>query len=139
MASRAISVKVATVKVIKSLEDKLEQIQKDYANQEQYETQYQEAFKAWQKQLFEYAVSNVANATNVRTNYRTWNNNLNVDFDITTNGTDFPAEPKREFQQMHQHTYNEMVEEISNAIRILKMTDEETVNATTFKSIAKYL
>jgi len=139
MASRAISVKVATVKVIKSLEDKLEQIQKDYANQEQYEAQYQEAYKSWQKQLFEYALSKVANATNVRTNFRTWNNNLNVDFDITTNGNDFPAEPKREFEQINHYTYREMVEEITNAIRILKMTDEETVNATTFKSIAKYL
>jgi len=32
-----------------------------------------------------------------------------------------------------------MVEEINNALNILKMTDEETVNASTMKSIAKYL
>ena len=31
------------------------------------------------------------------------------------------------------------VTEIENAIRILKMTDEEFVNASTFKQVAQYL
>jgi hypothetical protein len=50
-----------------------------------------------------------------------------------------PKEPERDYTQMHQHTYNEVVEDISNALSILKMTDEETVNASTMKQIAKYL
>jgi hypothetical protein len=40
---------------------------------------------------------------------------------------------------MHQHSYNEIVEDITNALTILKMTDEETVNASTMKQIARYL
>jgi hypothetical protein len=40
---------------------------------------------------------------------------------------------------MNVHTYRDMKDEISNAIRILKMTDEETVSTSTYNSIARYL
>jgi hypothetical protein len=50
-----------------------------------------------------------------------------------------PAEPERDYEQIHQHNYREMKEDITNALTILKMTDEETVNASTMKQIAKYL
>jgi DNA repair exonuclease SbcCD ATPase subunit len=137
--SRAISVKVATPKVIKALETKLAQIKKDYAEQAQNEAKYEKARKAWQKEISEYAIANIKKAENLRTNYRSWNKTLNIDFDVTVSETDLPAEPTRDFVTMHQHSYNELVEEINNALNILKMTDEETVNASTMKSIAKYL
>jgi len=137
--SRAISVKVATPKVIKALETKLATIKKDYAEQAQNEAKYEKARKAWQKEIQDYAIANIKKAENFRTNYRSWNKTLNIDFDLTVNETDLPAEPIRDFVTMHQHSYNELVEEITNALNILKMTDEETVNATTMKSIAKYL
>jgi hypothetical protein len=52
---------------------------------------------------------------------------------------DFPKQPERDFEQIHRHSYNEMVEEIENAIRILKMTDEEVVSTSTYNAIARYL
>jgi hypothetical protein len=137
--SRAITVKVATPKVIKALETKLAQLEKDYASQEANEAKYQKARNAWQKQIGEWAISKFSKAENIRTNYRSWNNTLNVDFDIITKETDFPKEPEKDFEIIHQHSYREMKEDISNALTILKMTDEETVNASTMKQIAKYL
>jgi len=137
--SRAITVKVATPKVIKALETKLATIKKDYASQEANEAKFEKAKKAWQKEIQEYAIANIKKAENFRTSYRSWNNQLNIDFDVTVSANDLPQEPVREFTTMHQHTYNELVEEITNALTILKMTDEETVNASTMKSIAKYL
>ena len=139
MANRAISVKVATPKVIKALETKLETIKTTKANEKQLEAAFQEELKAWNKALFDYALSKFDSATNIRTNYRSWSNSLNIDFDVDTQGKDFPAQPTRQFEQLHDHNYREIVDEIENAIRILKMTDEETVNASTFKSIAQYL
>jgi hypothetical protein len=58
---------------------------------------------------------------------------------LTVSEKDLPKEPERDFTIMHQHTYNDMVEDITNALTILKMTDEETVNASTMKQIARYL
>jgi hypothetical protein len=49
------------------------------------------------------------------------------------------TEPTRDFEQIHQHSYREMKEEMENAIRILKMTDEETVSTSTYNAIARYL
>jgi len=139
MASRSITVKVATPKVINALETKLAKINNDYTNQEQLEAEFQTELKAWNKALLDYAVSKFDTATNIRTNYRTWNNSLNIDFDVDTKGADFPAQPERNFEQISQYAYREMVEEITNALSILRMTDEQTVNASTMKSIAKYL
>jgi len=139
MASRSITVKVATSKVIAALETKLAQIQNDFVNQDQLEAKFQQDLRAWNKALTEYALANIDKAENFRTSYRSWSNSLNIDFDVDTKGKDFPAQPERDFEQIHRHSYNEMVQEITNALSILKMTDEETVNASTMKSIAKYL
>jgi hypothetical protein len=137
--SRQITVKVATTKVIKALEGTLAKLEKDYKSQEANETKYQKAQEAWRKEIGKWAIANFSKAENLRTNYRAWNNTLNVDFDIITKEGTFPSEPEKDFEVIHQHTYREMKEDITNALTILKMTDEETVNASTMKQIAKYL
>ena len=137
--ARAISVKVATPKVIKALETKLAEMKKDKSNEAANEAKFQKAFAAWQKEVAKFAVAQISKATDLRTNYREWSKQLNVDFNLTVNSDEFPVEPKRDFTQMADYRYNEMVEEIENAIRILKMTDEETVSTSTFKTIAQYL
>ncbi len=137
--SRAITVKVATPKVIKALETKLATIKKDYADQASNEAKYEKAREKWRKEVQDFAIANIKKADNFRTSYRSWNNTLNVDFDLMVKESDFPKEPERDFTVMHQHSYNEIVEDITNALTILKMTDEETVNASTMKQIARYL
>jgi len=136
---KAIQVKIATTKVIKALETRLAQLQADYTKQDENEAKYQKAREKWQKEIGKWAIANFTKAENLRTNYRQWNKTLNVDFDITTDGKDFPTEPEKEYEQIHQHTYREMKDEMENAIRILKMTDEETVSASTYNAIARYL
>jgi hypothetical protein len=137
--SKPISVKIATAKVITALEARLAELEANYKTQDENEAKFQTEIDAWKKELFAFAIANVSKAENLRTNYRNWNNNLNVDFDLTVKEGEFPAEPTRDFEQIHQHTYREMKEEISNAIRILLMTDEETVSTSTYNAIARYL
>ena len=137
--SRAITVKVATPKVIKALETKLATIKKEYAEQSSNEAKYEKAREKWRKEVQQYAIDNIKKAENFRTAYRSWNNTLNIDFDLTVSEKDLPKEPERDYTVMHQHSYNEIVEDITNALTILKMTDEETVNASTMKQIARYL
>jgi leucyl aminopeptidase (aminopeptidase T) len=130
---------VATPKVIKALETRLAEIEKNYASQEANEAKYKKAYEKWQKEIGKWAIDRFSKAENLRTNYRQWNKTLNVDFDITTGESDFPAEPEKDFETIQQWQYKEMKEDITNALTILKMTDEETVNASTMKQIAKYL
>ena len=136
---KAISVKIPTERVIKALEASLAKLEKDYATQGENEAKHTTAYEAWKKQIGEWAIANFSKAENLRTNYRSWNKNLNVDFDITVSEGEFPAEPEKDFEVIHTHTYKEMKDEMSNAIRILKMTDEETVNTTTYNAVARYL
>jgi hypothetical protein len=136
---KAISVKIATPKVIKALETKLAELETNYANQEANEAKYTKAYEKYKKELIAYAVANIKKAENFRTNYRSWNNQLNIDFDLTVIQADLPTEPEREFEQMGHHTYREQKQELENAIRILKMTDEEVVNTSTYNAIARYL
>jgi len=136
---KAIQVKIATPKIIKALEAKLAELNKNYESQEANEAKYQKQYEKWQKEIAKWAVAQFGKAQNVRTNYRSWNKTLNVDFDLITEESDFPKEPEKDYQEIHRHTYNEMKEEMENAIRILKMTDEEVVNTSTYNAVARYL
>ena len=136
---KAISVKIATPKVIKALETKLAELQTNYANQEANEAKYAKQYEKYKKELIAYAVANIKKAENFRTNFRSWNNQLNIDFDLTVSEADLPKEPEKDFEVLSQWNYKEMVDEIENAIRILKMTDEEVVNTSTYNAVARYL
>ncbi len=137
--SKPISVKIATAKVIKALETRLAKLRADYAKQDENDAKYAKKKEAWQKEIGKWAIANFSKAENLLTNYRSYNKTLNVDFDITTDGKDFPVEPEKDYEELHRHTYNEMCEEMDNAIRILKMTDEELVSTSTYNAIARYL
>ena len=141
MAQRkAISVKIATPKVIKALEQTLNKLELDYTSQEANEVKYQKQYEKYRKAVADYALTNIKKAENIRTNYRAWNGTLNIDFDITgISEADLPKCPEKDFESISIHNYREQKEEISNAIRILKMTDEETVNTSTYNAIARYL
>jgi hypothetical protein len=136
---KAISVKIPTARVIKALEQSLNKLELDWTSQEANEAKYNKAMEKYRKEVAKFAMDRFAKAENLRTNYRSWNKTLNVDFDLTVNESDFPKEPERDYVTLHQHSYNEQKEEISNAIRILKMTDEETVNTSTYNAVARYL
>ena len=137
--NKAINVKVPTIKIITGLEASLAKLEADYATQAVNEAKYDKAVEKWKAEVFEFAMANVKKSFNLRTNYRSYNNTLNVDFDLTVKESDMPVEPEREFEYIHASTYRESKKELSNAIRILKMTDEETVNTSTYNAVSEYL
>ena len=136
---KAISVKIPTERVIKALEGSLATLEVNWTSQEANEAKYNKAMEAWKKEIGQWAIDHFSKAENLRTNYRSWNNCLNVDFDIITKEGNFPAEPEKDYTNLHKHEYENQKEEISNAIRILKMTDEEVVNTSTYNAVARYL
>jgi hypothetical protein len=135
--TKPISVKIATTKVIEALKQSLNKLELDYTSQESYQTKYDKAMDKWKKEILKFAIDNFSSAQNVRTNYRSWNDTLNIDFDLIGKG--IPAEPIKEYEVISVREYRETKEEISNAIRILSMTDEEYINTSTYTAISKYL
>ncbi len=137
--SKPISVKIATVKVITALESALAKLEKDYSTQEANEAKYDKAMEKWKKELIDFALENIKKAENFRTVYRSYNDALNIDFDIKVAKKDIPQEPERDYPIIHRSDYIEQKAELENAIRILKMTDEEVVNTSTYNAVARYL
>ena len=135
---KSISVKIATTKVIKALENKLAQVKKDKANQAENEARYTKAHEKWSKDVAKLALSAIAKAEDLSANLR-YNGMINVDFNLPKGAIDLPKEPEKDFETLHDWQYKEIVEEIENAIRILKMTDEEVVSTSTYNAIARYL
>lgn len=132
--SRALSVKVSTAKVIKALEAKLEAGTKAITNNEKKRKEYEKTEKAWAKEVAELVVKQISKAeVNANEN---WRGEVSVNFSVPAGTIKLPEKPSIDLEQ-ELGRYE--VQEIENAIRILKMTDEEVVNATTFKSIAQYL
>lgn len=132
--ARGVSVKVATTKVIKALEDKLESGTKAITNNEKKRKEYEKTEKAWAKEVAELAVKQLSKAE-VSAN-ENWRGEIHINFQLPSGAIKLPEKPSIDLEQ-ELGRYE--VQEIENAIRILKMTDEETVNASTFKTIAQYL
>lgn len=132
--ARAISVKVSTAKVIKALEGKLSNSKTAITNNEKKRKEYQKVEKAWAKEVAELASKHISKA-DVNAN-ENWRGEINVSFSLPSGTFTIPTKPELDLER-ELGRYE--VEEIENAIRILKMTDEEVVNASTFKTIAQYL
>ena len=135
---KAISVKIATTKVIKALEAKLAEVKADYENQDKLKDKHQKAVEKWQKEVGKLALSAISKAEEVNANTR-YNGEINVQFTLPKGTIELPAQPEADFISMHQWQYKETCDEIENAIRILKMTDEEVVSTSTYNAVARYL
>jgi hypothetical protein len=135
---KSISVKIATTKVIKALETKLAQLQKDKANQKVNEEKFQKAQDKYNKEVAKLALDKIAKAEELSASTR-YNGKIHVSFELPAGTIALPDEPIKDFDTYHEWQYKEMVEEIENAIRILKMTDEEVVSTSTYNAIARYL
>lgn len=135
---KSISVKIATSKVIKALEATLAKLESDYKSQEANEAKHDKAMDKWKKEVAKLAIANISKATDLCATTR-YNGEINVDFNLPKGTFDMPEAPQRDFTTISQWEYNEKHEEISNAIRILKMTDEEVVSTSTYNAIARYL
>lgn len=136
--NQGINVKVPRVKVIKALEQALVKIETDYKNQESNEAKYKLAQERWLKVVSKAAISKINKAENLRANVR-YNGVINIDFDLPAGIIKLPEEPKRDFEVMHDWQYRDSKEEINNAIRVLKMCDDEFISTATYGGITKYL
>jgi hypothetical protein len=131
--ARAVTVKVATAKVIKALEDKIANNVKIEASNEK----KREAYQVAREKYFKAIIKDFKDSMTIDSiSQSRWNNSFSVTYELA-NGVKLPEEPQIETLENELSRYE--ITEIENGIRILKMTDEEFVSTSTFKSIAQYL
>mgnify|MGYP006271748891 CR=1 FL=1 len=129
--ARGITVKVAKDKVVKALSDKLDKNVIIVADNEAKRKAHAEAITVYAKTVAKDVLSSLeVESVNTR-----WNNEVTV----TYKNPDRIELPKQPEIELEQELGRYEVQEIENAIRILQMSDEEFVSASTMKQIAQYL
>lgn len=152
MASKGINVKVKRIAIIKALHDRLTEM---VHIQEEYEREVEAHEKAqlkWKKECAQITLKlldtkTIAEHTTVRKGYYNSGDKTNVIIDIMVDDNKLPVEPegvKAPFQDRwsgknYLGNYEERVAEIKNALTILNMCEEDTINTSTYANVAKYL
>lgn len=144
----AISVKVSTKKVVAAMEAKIAEHQKKIAEYEKAEAKW-EAEKTKHQQFVREKADKIARSAGVTpvicvSDARQWGEHagkvqVEVTYFLTKEDAAALLPPKFEHRACEVSAWKDQVQELGNAVRLLKMTDEEYVNTSTYKSVAKYL
>lgn len=139
MAQKPISVKVSTKKVIDALSKALAERKKEVADNDKARKDHEKAVTEFRDTLAEMFRSGKGKVTQVNkaSSYR-YNEEHNK-YEITV---EFPASvkaPKEPEISNADWSLKSDIEELENAIAVLKMTDEETINTSTYKGVARFI
>ncbi len=141
--SKSLSVKVKTATLIKALEEALDKREKRWANQEKETARHKKEVEAYNASILKLVKAGKGTIHDISENKwatRNDKNSTTISFsaEIKLPKSVMPVEPK-ENDEMRESIYKMETDDISQALRILKMTDQEYVNASTYKSVAEYL
>ena len=136
---KGIKVNVPRLKVIEALEKSLNKLETDYEIGKKLDAEYEKLKSDWHKKVLELTLPLINKTEYCNINIR-YNGTINVDFTLPAGSLVLPEEPKFEGKgQMAEWQYESQTEEIQNAIRLLRMCEDETVNTATYASISQYL
>jgi hypothetical protein len=149
--ARAVSVKIPTAKVIEMIEQKIAEITNDVETYPARKAQYQADYKAYTEQVVArlgqliaqngsalLAEENTDKGIRVSTNYRnaveiTIGKEL-LDLEKPVEPTD--PEPKGYY---NRNSYDTKRNELEKTLRLLKMTEQETITSSTYNSVLELL
>ena len=129
-----VNIKPNRIKFIKALEISLERIHTERKNYEAANKQYRLDLEAWASSV-DLSPDNIKE-TSIRTDYR-GQAIKEVVVTVKKLPTGKPKEPTKPSLEGYRET--EAIEDLKSVIAMLKLTDEETVNASVANKVAKYL
>jgi hypothetical protein len=142
-----LTIPVATDKAIAALEARLNKINDEYDANIEKEAAFKKHHADWHKKMLAIARKALMEALKNDSNVDAWvRENSRGELCVYAKADTsvpviaaLPAEPVRNWVSMPDYQYRHTVEEIQQAIRILRMTDEKTVAASTFAALSRYL
>jgi hypothetical protein len=143
--ARTLSVKVPTTSLISSIEASIAQIDQDIEEYSSKRKQYEVDVKQYQEDIIAHAIKALQDPNNIGTEYdslvRLTTNNYRNDVDVSFNieGLGFPKRPvepsKPNQQQSFGREYTTRKEILERNLRILKMTTQEEVSASSYSAV----
>ena len=137
-----LAVKIKTSTLIEALEKALTQREKRWASQEKAQAEYEKQVEAYNEAILKLVKSGKGKITDASEgwSHRHDKKAKTKDFNVTVEIPKSLVPEKPEQPEVYrEYEYKNEKEEISSSIRVLKMTDQEYVSASTYKSVTQYL
>jgi hypothetical protein len=150
MASKGINIKIYRTKLLTALKDKLSEVQSNQALYEAAVKTHEDNWKDYQEAIKKIAIKNLDLITEVNKSRWQSDNYLTV-FEMTVkiDNDKLPTEPVeptppykggRGYGRNYvSNDYEDIFADMTNAIRMLELSDEEVISTATYASVAKYL
>ena len=148
----SVSVKVPTAKVISMLQEKIAILQAEIANYPQAKADYADAKKAHDKNIVALTIDALTNKPNligteydspIRVQTNSYGRSSSVSVTIDADALGFPAEPVAPKNPNDTITIGrewvKPIEVLENTLKTLLLTEQETINASTYANVMKLL
>lgn len=135
----AINVKVPTKSVLASLKSKLTELKKQVVENEKWSKEHIAATEAYNEKVEKFRPKVAPAKVHIHTGWRWSQDDDTTEVTLTYNVPRklLPLQPKE--PDYHTNVNDNVIGELESAIRILSMTEEQFVGASTFKAVTKFL
>lgn len=147
--AKSLAVKIPTASLIAEVEAQIAKVETDIENYASLRKQYEADIKKWQGDIIAHAIKALNNPDNIGTDsnslisvsYNNYRSGVGVEFDSEALGfPKKPEEPSRPNQQTYYgREYTTKLELLKKNLKVLKMTNQEEVNASTYNSVMELL
>ena len=148
--SKGINIKVSKDKLLGALQDKLNEVHSNQALYEAGVKTHEDNWKDYQEAVKKIALKNLNQVTDVVKSRWQSDDTITV-FEITVkvDSDKLPTEPEEPTPPYRggrghgrnyvSNDYDDIVADLTNAIRMLKLSDEDVVSTATYASVSRYL
>ena len=141
MANKSLNLKISKATLIKSLEKSLADHTKRFESNAKTQAENEKASQAYDAVILKLIKSGKGKVTDVSREHGYWHRDKSAQtFSVTYSFPKGSAPEPPEAQDLYsERVYKSTVEAIGNALRMLALSDDEFVNASTVKSVSEYL
>ena len=147
--AKSLAVKIPTASLIAEIESQIAKLEADIDSYADKRKQYEADLKQWQKDIISHAIKALNSPDNIGTDhdslvsvsYSSYRNGVSVEFDSDALGfPKRPEEPKRPNEKSYYgRDYTTKLELLKKNLKVLQMTNQEEVNASTYNSVMELL
>ncbi len=150
MASKGINIKIYRTKLLTALQDKLNEVHSNQALYEAAVKTHKDIWEDYQNKVKKIAVKSIDSVTNVTESRWQSDDNFKVySFDVKIPVSQLPQQPEEPIppykggrgygRNYVSNDYEDIVADMTNAIRMLELSDEDVVSTATYASVSRFL
>ena len=147
--AKSLAVKIPTASLIAEVEAQIAKVEADIESYAERRKQYEIDLKKYEKDVIAHAIKALSDPDNIGTDHDSLirvsssyrNNGISVEFDVEALGfPKKPEEPERPNQSTYYgRDYTTKLDLLRKNLKVLKMTEQTEVNASTYNSVMELL